>query len=261
MFGSAVPQRPGAIARRWSMAALLLLCWSGIAVERGWAQAEGEVPPAGEMLAKSQILTRPTGAIVFLEGEYGLAGRAPYTVTHFLRGNYRIKTKLRGYEDWSTDYYFNGKGNDKISIKLSPKTRVKALARSALVPGMGQAYSDQRVKGMIISALQFSSLAIFVRQELRYRDNIDDFNAALAAFQNDANQRSRLDAAQATLDRRYELRQRWAIITASVYLYNLIDVIAFFPSYHRHGLEVSMTASPPTDFTGNTAQVGVRAQF
>ncbi|MDZ7265850.1 MAG: DUF5683 domain-containing protein [candidate division KSB1 bacterium] len=258
MFASTAPPRPGVKARRWSMAALLLC---GIAGECGWAQTESATPPAGEVLAKSQILTRPTGALVFLQGEYGLAGRAPYTVTYFLRGHYRIKTKLRGYEDWSTDYYFNGRGNDKISIKLSPKTRLKAFARSALVPGMGQAYSDQRVKGMIISALQFSSLAIFVRQEWRYRDSIDEFNRALAAFQNDANQRDRLTAAQATLDQRYELRQRWAIITASVYLYNLIDVIAFFPSYHRHGVELSMTASPPMDVTGSTAQVGVRARF
>lgn len=248
---------------RFGIATLLtLLMLAGF--DHGRAQTEDETSPTEttpDNLARTQILTRPTGAIVFLEGEYGLAGRAPYTVTYFLRGNYEIKTKLRGYEDWSANYFFNGRGTEKISIKLSPKTRLKALMRSAVIPGMGQAYSDQRVKGLIISAMQFSSLGVFLIEELRYRDSVDDFNAALTAFQNDANQRARLDAAQARLDRRYDTRQRWAIITASIYIYNLIDVIAFFPSYHRNGLDVSLTVSPPTDFTDQTAQVGVRAQF
>lgn len=248
---------------RFGIATLLaLLMLAGL--DHGQAQTEDETSPTEttpDNLARTQILTRPTGAIVFLEGEYGLAGRAPYTVTYFLRGNYEIKTKLRGYEDWSANYFFNGRGTEKISIKLSPKTRLKALMRSAVIPGMGQAYSDQRVKGLIISAMQFSSLGVFLIEELRYRDSVDDFNAALTAFQNDANQRARLDAAQARLDRRYDTRQRWAIITASIYIYNLIDVIAFFPSYHRNGLDVSLTVSPPTDFTDQTAQVGVRAQF
>lgn len=241
---------------------LMLLMLAGI--DHSQAQTEslpGSEDSAPETLARTQILTRPTGAFVFLDGEYGLAGRAPYTVTYFLRGNYELKTKLRGYEDWSTDYYFNGKGTEKISIKLSPKTRLKALMRSTVVPGMGQIYSDHRAKGLIISAMQFSSLGILLVQELRYRNSVDDFNAALKAFQNDANQRPRLDAAQSQLDRRYTTRRRWAIISASVYVYNLIDVIAFFPSYHRNGLDLSLTVSPPTDFIDKTAQVGVRAQF
>ena len=262
MFASmGLPSR--VLSRRLGITTLLmLLVLAGI--DRSQAQTEEVAEPAetkAENFARTQILTRPTGAIVFLEGEYGLAGRAPYTVTYFLRGNYEIKTKLRGYEDWSADYFFNGRGAEKISIKLSPKTRLKALLRSAVVPGMGQAYSDQRVKGLVISAMQFTSLGVFFIEELRYRDSVDDFNAALTAFQNDANQRTRLDAAQARLDRRYETRQRWAIITASIYIYNLIDVIAFFPSYHRNGLDVSLTVSPPTDFTDQSAQVGVRAQF
>lgn len=262
MFASmGLPSR--VLSRRLGITTLLMLLMLA-GIDRSQAQTEEVAEPAetkAENFARTQILTRPTGAIVFLEGEYGLAGRAPYTVTYFLRGNYEIKTKLRGYEDWSADYFFNGRGAEKISIKLSPKTRLKALLRSAVVPGMGQAYSDQRVKGLVISAMQFTSLGVFFIEELRYRDSVDDFNAALTAFQNDANQRTRLDAAQTRLDRRYETRQRWAIITASIYIYNLIDVIAFFPSYHRNGLDVSLTVSPPTDFTDQSAQVGVRAQF
>ncbi len=262
MFAS-MGLRPHALSSRLGITTLLMLLMLA-GSDLGQAQTEEVTEPADtgpETLARTQILTRPTGAFVFLEGEYGLAGRAPYTVTYFLRGTYEIKTKLRGYEDWSADYFFSGKGTEKISIKLSPKTRLKALMRSAVIPGMGQAYSDQRVKGVIISAMQFSSLGAFLIEELRYRDSVDDFNAALTAFQNDANQRARLEAAQARLDRRYETRQRWAIITASIYIYNLIDVIAFFPSYHRNGLDVSLTVGPPTDFTDQTAQVGVRAQF
>lgn len=221
-----------------------------------------------ENVAKTQILSRPTGAIVSLKGEYGLAGRAPYTVVHYLKGRYQIKAEKFGYEGWSKDFFFTGKGNEKISIKLSPKTRLKGFYRSMLFPGWGQAYSDQRVKGGIIALTQGATLGALLYQNAQYNEALDDFNSASAAFQqgqSDAVQRplllAQLNTAQSSLDDRYEARRRWALFAASVYLYNLLDIVLFFPSYHHDNVDINLTVTPPVDPTLESFKVGVQAQF
>jgi hypothetical protein len=261
--------RPRPQSRRKKLALTLLL----LTMPCGWPRlAQAQFPtnkaPEAESIAKTQILSRPTGAIVSLEGEYGLAGRAPYTVAHYLKGRYHIKAEKYGYENWSKDFFFTGKGNEKISIKLSPKTRLKGFYRSMLFPGWGQAYSDQRVKAGIIATAQCATLGALLYQNAKYNQALDDFNAAAAAFQqgqSDAGQRpvllAQLNAAQAELDDRYEGRRRWALFAASIYAYNLLDLVLFFPSYHHDNVDVNLTVTPPVDPTTESFKVGVQAQF
>lgn len=244
--------------------AVLITCFPVVA----GAQLSPSKAPEPEIIAKTQILSRPAGAVVFLRGEYDLAGRAPYTVVHYLKGRYKIKATKYGYENWSKDFFFAGKGNEKISIKLSPKTRLKGFYRSMLFPGWGQAYADQRLKGGIIASAQGISLGALLYENARYNEALDDFNAAAAAFrqgQSDAVQRpvllSALTSAQSQLDDRFEARRRWALFAASIYVYNLLDILLFFPSYHHNNVEVGVTIVPPADPASESVRVGVQAQF
>lgn len=244
-----------------TLIALAALGWFGIPA----ASRSQDSPPFSEELeasAKTQILSRPTGAIVYFEGEYGLAGRAPYTIAHHLKGYYKIHAMKWGYENWNGDFLFTGKGNEKLSIKLSPKTRAKALFRSALFPGWGQAYADQKLKGAIIATAQMTTLGVFIYHNVKYNDALDNFNAASNAFQQAPNDPARLAAlnnAQDRLDDRFEKRRRATLIAGTVYLYNLLDVLLFFPRYHHHGVEVNMNLSTPA--TAHGAMINVQAQF
>lgn len=218
--------------------------------------------------ARIQILTRPIGALVFLEGEYAMAGRTPYTITHFLSGVYHIRATKTGYENWSTDYTFNGRGDDKLTIKLKPKTRAKAVMRSAVFPGWGQAYADQRPKGFLISLVQFSAIGFSIYQHSRYNEALNDYRAALNNFQAQQNSQDGQDdliaqvtATKADLDDAYERRKRWLIITGSIYLYNLIDAAFFFPSYHRGALDVNVTLEPQPSASGAAIGLNVNAKF
>ena len=177
-----------------------------------------------------------------------MAGRTPYTITHFLNGAYRIRATKTGYENWSSEYSFNGRGNDKLTIKLKPKTRAKAIMRSAVLPGWGQVYADQRTKGLLISLLQFSAIGFLIYQDSRYTEALNEYRAALNSFQAQQNTQDGLDdliaqvkASQADLDDAHTRRKRWLIITGSIYLYNLLDAALFFPAYHRGDLDVSVT--------------------
>ncbi len=217
--------------------------------------------------ARTQILSRPTGAIVYFDGEYGLAGRAPYTIGHRLKGYYKIRAKKWGYEDWTGEFLFTGKGNEKFSIKLSSKTRAKALLRSALFPGWGQAYADQKLKGAIIATAQLTSLGIFIYHSVKYNNVLDDYNAAANAFRraNPAQGRDALAAAlsvaQSNLDSRYEKRRRAALIAGTVYVYNLLDVLLFFPNYHHNGVTVDMNLALPNDAGTEGAMISIQTQF
>ncbi|MGH7453220.1 MAG: DUF5683 domain-containing protein [bacterium] len=218
--------------------------------------------------ARIQILTRPIGALVFIEGEYSMAGRTPYTITHFLSGVYRIRATKTGYENWSAEYSFNGRGDDKLTIKLKPKTRAKAVMRSAVFPGWGQVYADQRTKGSLISLLQFSAIGVSIYQDSRYAEALDDYRAALNNFQANQNTQdgqtdliARVRATKANLDDAYARRKRWLIITGSIYLYNLLDAALFFPSYHRGDLDVSVTLEPQPDASGAAIGLNVNAKF
>ena len=68
-----------------TLATLLALAWFGFPTA-GRSQDSPSSSEGTLTLAKTQVLSRPTGAIVYFEGEYGLAGRAPYTIAHHLKG-------------------------------------------------------------------------------------------------------------------------------------------------------------------------------
>jgi hypothetical protein len=250
-----------------TLAAVLALAWFGFPA----AGQSQDAPSSSEgtlTLAKTQVLSRPTGAIVYFEGEYGLAGRAPYTIAHHLKGYYKIRAKKWGYEDWTGEFLFTGKGNEKLSIKLPPKTRAKALLRSVLFPGWGQAYADQKLKGAIIATAQLSTLGVFLYHNVKYNNALDDFNAASIAFQQgqtDPVQRptllAALNVAQAGLDSRFEKRRRAALLAGTVYVYNLLDILLFFPNYHHNGVQVDMNLAMPAESMTDGAMISIQAQF
>lgn len=219
-------------------------------------------------LARTQILTRPSGAVVHLKGEYSLVGMAPYTVGHYIKGPYRIKAKLRGYEDWAGKFAFSGEGKEKLSVKLNAKTRVKTLWRSTLVTGWGQCYADQKVKGGLLFFGQLTAAGILVAEHVRYHQAVDDLTAVNRQYllsQSDPDARSVLQSqllqTQQRVNDRFDSRQRWAVIAASIYFYNLIDALVFFPSYDlgRGDLKLAMEIS--SDAGAGVTKVGVRAQF
>ena len=225
-------------------------------------------PDGAGVEARIQILTRPIGALVFLDGEYSMTGRTPYTVAYFLKGPYRIRATRPGYENWETDYTFNGQGDDKLSIKLKPKTRYKALLWSAIFSGAGQVYSDHKTRGFVIRLMQFSAAGVSLYQHFKYNDALDDYNTALKNFQ--ASQKAQdgqtdliaqVRARKADLDDAYEIRKGWLAVTGLIYAYNLLDAVVFFPRYQRGALEVGVSLNQPPELHGAAVELNVKTKF
>jgi len=234
------------------------------------AEPVSDYPRAAEARteARIQILTRPTAATVWLDGEYSMTGHTPYTITHFLRGRYRIHAAKLGYEDNDKDYFFNGQGDDKLTIKLSPKTRFKALWKSAYLPGSGQIYSDHRAQGVVIGLMQFSAAGVLLYRQIKYNDALNGYNTALKNFQasqktqdGQADLIAQVVARKAVLDDTYELRKRWLTVTGLIYAYNLLDALIFFPTYHHGDAEVKISLEPQGRERNPAIGLNVKATF
>ena len=115
------------------------------------------LPAQEQAPINTQVVANPAGSIIYLEGEYGLAGRTPYTILKNLKGTYRIRAKKWGYETYTGLYEFRPGVSQRISVNLTKKTRSRAAFRSLILPGWGQRYSDQPAKGWIITTWSLTS--------------------------------------------------------------------------------------------------------
>lgn len=197
------------------------------------------------------VVAKPKGTVVYLQGEYGLAGRAPFVIMQPLDGTYRLEAKRKGFETYSAIHEFRSGASQRIAIELTEKTRGRALVRSMFIPGWGQRYSEQKFKGWTITVLAAGSLAYLTSTEIRYQNAVDGFDHAVQVFrdnQNNAELRDVLLAnvndAQSRLDSRFNDRRRALIISSSIYIYNILDALLFFPKFSESGVRLTLDADP-----------------
>ncbi len=174
--------------------------------------------------------SKPSGAIVELKGLYNFIGRTPFVVPYPIRGRYKIKSTKNGYESVTTNMNFIGEGGKNLLIRLSPKTRAKAALRSMLFPGWGQIYGDNKFRGIIISTAQLALGLKTLLANNDYKDAQDELDRALYDFDNNSSmfafqevQNKEKDAEKA-----YNFRNTMIILTASFWIYNVLDSIIFF---------------------------------
>ena len=218
---------------------LLLLAAALLIVkpEAANAQTDG-VPPPGAIT----IGSNPPGALVYLTGEYRFIGRTPFVLPYTLYGNYRIQANRLGYESVTSQYNFTGEtGNSRLTIKLAPRTKLKALYRSALVPGWGQYYSGRKSIGtVLLGATAGASVALAIQQH-NYSNSQSDYEAAQAKFiragasfeeQNEAF--NKLQSALQHLGDAKDARDTNLYILGGLWLLNVIESAVFFPNQAQH---------------------------
>lgn len=211
-----------------------------------------------------KIIASPKGTVVRLDGEYGVAGSSPYTINQNLDGVYQIKARRPGFEDYTTKFRFKPGTNQRISIKMTPKTRGRAFLRSMFIPGWGQSYTDQITKSYFIRTATLGALTFFVIRDVRYQNAVDDFEAAVKEYE--ANQKIggqaealliEVQSAQKIVDDRFQIRRTALLILGSVYTYNLLDALLFFPDFELAG--VSFSFNPKYEY--NSLKLGVTARL
>lgn len=147
-------------------------------------------------------------------------------------------------------------GGGAFSIDVPERSRARAALRSALFPGMGQAYYGSPFKGILYRAT-FLTLGYFALDaKLHYDLATVDYDNALAAYRQAATteEKQRLDPrVRATFDEQDRRRTRmytYAIAAGAVWLANVADAVLLSPSHSSGRVQFRTEASASSFRTG-----------
>ncbi len=196
------------------------------------------------------VRTNPAGAEVEVTGALTLRGMSPITFSQGLQGNFDIKIKKAGYESYKSRVFLGPSNHAQLDVNLSVKTKFKAAFRSLFVPGWGQAYAEQKTKGVAFMFLAAGSAAAYLLADKKFDDKRDDYDGLVARY-NAANtytekenlypflQAARKDAYDAENVRRITIGATIAVWSLSV-----LDALLFFPEQKGSLLVDQITLEP-----------------
>lgn len=233
-------------------ALVAMAVWLALA---GPARAQDGGPSGSGRLGSLTIFSQPAGAVFEIEGrQLTLTGRTPWTVARGLEGVFEVRSLSEGYEEFKRTVYLDPTAQDTLRVSLTRKTPLRALWRSAIIPGWGQGYSGRKGRGIgFFGAAAGAGIAYLVFKD-RYDDAAEDVEAAFIRYrdENDAAEKERLFQA---LEREREEaddadrdRDITVIVGGVIYAANLFDAYVLFPRGGR-GL-----------FVGGPGESGLLAQ-
>ena len=117
------------------------------------------------------IRSTPEGALVTISGDVVVSGVTPARFSHLLVGDYRLVLQKPGFERYSSRVVLDPTRPSEIDVRLSRKTSLKAAARSLLIPGWGQLYSEKKTKGYLLGTMAAVSVLAYLAadDEFDYR--------------------------------------------------------------------------------------------
>lgn len=173
-----------------------------------------------------------------LSGDAIVSGVTPARFRHLLVGNYELVLKKHGYETYSTRVTLDPTKQMAMNVRLSPKTRFKAAARSLFVPGWGQKYTDQKTKGYLLAVLALGSVTAYFIADKDFDDKYDffkeklrEYDSTLAAGSIEDLRRLKLELDVAQDDAYDAENVRRITIGAAIAVWgiSMLDVLFFFP--------------------------------
>jgi hypothetical protein len=211
------------------------------------AAEDGEPAITIDTSGGTWILSEPMGALVTLGGATRVSGRTPLRLDERIKGTYAIKADYPGYDSWSGNILVDSSRGEQYTLSLSPKRRHKALLRSLLIPGWGQAYAGKKGKATAFFLTEAAALIglWFINQE--YQDRVDDWESAKEAYLNESYQEN-IPARRRELERRlnrvndvYDWQRGFNIAAIGIAAWNVFDILFVTPVGPVSG---RMTMSP-----------------
>ncbi|MFQ5628688.1 MAG: DUF5683 domain-containing protein [bacterium] len=211
---------------------LTAILFFSVCQNSAFAQTNGK-----DRTGKLTITSKPTGALVYMAGEYEFIGRTPFVIPYQLYGRYNIKVNKRGYESIHSYYRFTAERR-AISIRLKPKKASKAFFRSTIFPGWGQFYSERKFMGTVYVGASAAALTVLTLNQHRYKDAQFTYQNALAkanregtSFEEQQQAQDDLQDALRNLNSRKDTRNTSLYIAIGVWVFNMLDSMLFFPNY------------------------------
>ncbi len=211
------------------------------------------------------VTTSPPGAEVSLIGAVTLNGITPVTFKQGLEGNYQVRVTSFGYETYKSSVFLQTGKLMTLTVRLHPKTVLKAAARSLLIPGWGQSYAGQKGKGTLLTLAAVGAVASFLVADANFTNKENEYNDMVTSYRNaltyDQKQLiySSLKGARKSAYDAESVRRITIGAVIAVWGLNLLDVIFFFPE--DNGSLVVNSVSFKPDFEQGGGQVVLSHRF
>jgi hypothetical protein len=202
------------------------------------------------------VRTSPDGAEVTLKGDAVVTGITPTTFHQLLIGTYTVTVKRHGYEKYKSKVVLDPSQQSNLDIKLSPKTRVKAAARSLFIPGWGQYYGEQKGKGLLFTLLAATSVGAFLIADHDFQNKNDLFKAQVNSYDSSVaagasyadlqRSQSALAGAQKKAYDSENIRRGTLGAIIGVWSLSFLDALLFFPEDHGSFTVKGVSIAPST---------------
>ena len=159
------------------------------------------------------------------------------------RGKHKIELSIPGYEKIAP-FEVN---IDSIRIynlplpSFVPKTKMKAFARSMLIPGWGQYYYEKPKRSIVYSLAAVITAGYYASRHLKYESLKEDYDAAMADYNNaiDATlieeRRNRVNSLYEDLKDNRGVANLALYSLGGVYTVNLLDIVLSRTWSNRYG--------------------------
>ncbi len=184
---------------------------------------------------KLLVNSQPQGAYIEIVGKYTFIGRTPFVIPYSLFGKYKIKARKAGYEGFGGDVKLAKRGANRITIYLKQRTSFKSMLRSTVIPGWGQFYGQNALKGVLLSSGQVALVVVTLFAVDDYNDEKREFEQANDRFKKVAmNFADAKDAHLMAKEEQKEAQDAQDFKNAMIYttlgfwIYNIVDSWFFF---------------------------------
>ena len=182
------------------------------------------------------ITSSPPGAVVELRGDNVFSGVTPWELNRGLSGTYEVRAAMSGYADWKGSTSLSADRRDSLHIRMKKRTRMATGLRSALLPGWGQFYADQNLKGTVFLLAEAGAVWGVLYADSKRSDAMRDYDRAIRVYES-ADQIEEIEATYEVmldefdeLERWQETRKRWIYTAGAIWLINVLDATLIIPS-------------------------------
>ena len=181
------------------------------------------------------VESQPQGAYIEIVGKYSFIGRTPFVIPYSFLRKYKIKARKEGYEGFSGDVNLAKRGANRITIYLKKKTSLKSMLRSTVIPGWGQFYGQNALKGVLLSSGQVALGIVTLFAVDNYNDKKREFEHAYDRFKKVEMNFAEAKIAhliakkeqRATQDAQ-DYKSSMIYTTIGFWIYNIFDSLLFF---------------------------------
>ena len=214
-----------------AVGALLLVALAAMSPLAETALADG---PRGS--GSVVITSSPSGAVVELRGEHTYSGVTPWKLDRGLLGVYEVFATKAGYVDWTGSTSVMAGRTDSLFIRMAKKSNMATGLRSAILPGWGQFYAGENLKGTVFLLAEAGAMTGVLLTDSKREDAMRVHERAIRAY-NAADQVDEIEAAYDEMlsafddvERWHENRKRWIYVAGAVWIANILDATLLVPS-------------------------------